>query len=429
MRILDFVDGFESNTQPTITGVAASSISVTPAGSIASANVQTALEELDSEKVAKVATSTDHAIPRFDGTSGVQQNSGVTIDDSNNVIIPGNLTVQGTTTTIDAENLEVEDHNITINKNGNDASAEGAGLTIERTSTDGSIVFDSTKTSKFKIGLAGSEVEVADISSAQTLTNKTIDDSNNTLTVRSSSVDSESATNGYVLTADGSGGTSWLAQASSPALPTIQKFTSGSGTYTTPANVRYLRVRMVGGGSGSSGSGTAGAGNGGAGGNTTFGSSLLVANGGASAVYGANNGPAGGSASLGTGPIGFAIQGGYGQAAMNGTVAGNQINATGPAGGSSFFGGAGSGGKGAVAGTSPVANSGSGAGAPGCNSVAANVTGTSGAAGGYVDAIIHSPSASYAYAVGAAGTAGTIGTNGVAGTAGAAGIIIVEEYY
>ena len=30
--------------------------------------------------------------------------------------------------------------------------------------------------------------------------------------------------------------------------PTVQKFTSGTGTYTTPANVKYIRVRMVGGG-------------------------------------------------------------------------------------------------------------------------------------------------------------------------------------
>jgi hypothetical protein len=30
--------------------------------------------------------------------------------------------------------------------------------------------------------------------------------------------------------------------------PTQQVFTSGSGTYTTPSGVRYIRVRMVGGG-------------------------------------------------------------------------------------------------------------------------------------------------------------------------------------
>jgi hypothetical protein len=52
-----------------------------------------------------------------------------------------------------------------------------------------------------------------------------------------------------------------------------------------------------------------------------------------------------------------------------------------------------------------------------------------GAAGGYVDALISSPSATYAYAVGAAGTAGAAGTSGKAGGDGAAGIIIVTAYF
>ena len=41
--------------------------------------------------------------------------------------------------------------------------------------------------------------------------------------------------------------------------PTVQKFTSGSGTYTLPSSPRaplYIRVRMVGGGAGGSGSAT-----------------------------------------------------------------------------------------------------------------------------------------------------------------------------
>ena len=49
------------------------------------------------------SSSTDNAIVRWDGTGGASiQNSGVTIDDSNNVIIAGNLTVSGTTSTINS---------------------------------------------------------------------------------------------------------------------------------------------------------------------------------------------------------------------------------------------------------------------------------------------------------------------------------------
>jgi hypothetical protein len=45
--------------------------------------------------------------------------------------------------------------------------------------------------------------------------------------------------------------------------------------------------------------------------------------------------------------------------------------------------------------------------------------------------LIASPSASYAYAVGAGGSAGTAGTgsNATAGGAGGSGVIIIQEFY
>lgn len=49
MRILDFFDGFESNTEPTSDGFAASNVSVTPAGNLSSTNAQDALEELQGD--------------------------------------------------------------------------------------------------------------------------------------------------------------------------------------------------------------------------------------------------------------------------------------------------------------------------------------------------------------------------------------------
>lgn len=126
--------------------------------------------------------TTDNAVVRWDGTDGLTiQNSSVTIDDLGNVIIPGNLTVQGTETILNTATLDVEDTNISVNVNGNDASSEGAGLTVERTGTNGSFIYEDALTSKFKLGALGSEVEVADVSSTQTLTNKTIDADNNTI--------------------------------------------------------------------------------------------------------------------------------------------------------------------------------------------------------------------------------------------------------
>ena len=52
---------------------------------------------------------------------------------SNNLVIGGNLTVQGTTTTVDTDNLNVKDKNITLNySTGNSSSsANGSGITIQ----------------------------------------------------------------------------------------------------------------------------------------------------------------------------------------------------------------------------------------------------------------------------------------------------------
>lgn len=215
------------------------------------------------------------------------------------------------------------------------------------------------------------------------------------------------------------------ATAKSPASPTIQRFTSGSGTYTTPINVKYIKVKMVGGGGGAAGTGTAGQVAGGAGGTTTFGTSLLTANGGAGGLNTApNNGGAGGAVTINSPAVSLvAIIGGAGQSASG--VLGSNI--MGPNGAASFFGGAGAGETGSRVGGSAAANSGSGGGGSGSNGTV--ISGPAGGAGGYLEAIINSPSATYSYAVGAGGTGGAAGTSGAAGGAGGSGVIIVEEYY
>lgn len=244
--------------------------------------------------------------------------------------------------------------------------------------------------------------------------------------------------NGFI-TVENTGSTWDVIAISTFVAPTVQKFTSSTGTYTTPTSPapRYIRVRMVGGGGGGGGSGvntdtgTAG----GTGGNTTFGTSLLVANGGVGSPATNNGvrGGAGGTASLGSGPIGLAIGGSCGGAG-GGNASLSPSAAGGGNGGVSPFGGAGGGGYGtstqAYLGIAAQANSGSGGGggsAPYNTSGA--VPGAGGGSGGFVDAIIASPSATYAYAVGAAGAGGTAVSLGVAGGAGGSGLIIVEEFY
>ena len=223
-----------------------------------------------------------------------------------------------------------------------------------------------------------------------------------------------------------SAGAGALPTFSSFVAPTIQKFTSGSGTYTTPANVLYLRVRAIGGG-GAGGGGGASGGIGGNGGSTTFGTSLLNAGGGTGGSNNINNGGAGGSSSLGSGPLGTALTGGMG---FSGASASSTTIAAGGGGGSSVFGGAGSNGGSTNigAGAAGATNTGGGGGGGGA-STPNGFPGCGGGAGGFIDAIISSPSATYSYAVGAAGAGGTAGTNGFAGGAGGSGYIEVTEYY
>jgi hypothetical protein len=89
---------------------------------------------------------------------------------TDDVTINGDLTVLGNTTTLSTADLEVEDQNITVNKGGDDASSEGAGITVERTGTDGSIAYENALASKFKVGDLGAESEIITAAFAQILT-------------------------------------------------------------------------------------------------------------------------------------------------------------------------------------------------------------------------------------------------------------------
>ncbi len=204
--------------------------------------------------------------------------------------------------------------------------------------------------------------------------------------------------------------------------PTVQKFTSGSGTYTTPANVSFIEVIMVGGGGGgASGDSTFNSGhNGNAGNNTTFGTSLLTANGGSGGTQNAS--PASGGSATG-GDIN--ITGGAGGGATSVTAPGGGGGSGGSGGSSALGGGAngtGSGQSGEAAGLNS-GGGGSGGGAPGSNTIG----GGGGGAGGYLTKIIAAPSVTYSYSVGSGGTGNTSGST--SGGNGAAGIIEVKEYY
>lgn len=203
--------------------------------------------------------------------------------------------------------------------------------------------------------------------------------------------------------------------------PTFKRILSGTGVYETPANVKYLKIEMVGGGAGGSGAGTSSQNNGGSGGQTTFGNNLLIAGGGAGQTSGGSvtvNSPAVTINSYVGTSGGFFNYGGAGW-----------LYASGGTGGQSPFGGAGEN-AGFSLGIAATANTGSGGSGGGSNNLANVYGGLGGASGGYIYAMIANPSATYNYSIGAGGSGGAgFGANQFAGGAGGSGIIIIEECY
>lgn len=213
-----------------------------------------------------------------------------------------------------------------------------------------------------------------------------------------------------------------LAIAKTPTQPTVQKFTSGSGTYTpTSANVRRVRVRMIGGGGGggarTTNSGVAGSA-------STFQAGAWTAAGGAAGTVAGAGGAGGGGGADGSGTLIVRILG------QDGGVSTVQTDATGDSqaifvggtGGCSAFGGGGA----QAATTGGTARTNSGGGGAGGNSLVATKGGGGGGAGEYVEFWITSPAAA-TYVVGAGGAGGAAGGSG--GGAGATGILICEEFY
>jgi hypothetical protein len=95
----------------------------------------------------------------------------------NDVIVSGNLTVSGTTTTINSTTLEVADKNILVNNGGTNATAEGSGLDVEGTGNAvvGSLKYEAALASRWKVGANGTEKQIVTVSDTQVITEKDID--------------------------------------------------------------------------------------------------------------------------------------------------------------------------------------------------------------------------------------------------------------
>jgi len=216
----------------------------------------------------------------------------------------------------------------------------------------------------------------------------------------------------------------------SNSVPQVTTYTSGSGTYTTPTNAKYLYIKMVGGGGGGNCSDSAGGPAAGAtGGTTTFGTSLLTCNGGGGGAYNGTN--AGGTATINSPAVGLGVTGGQGAPPGIGNPVGfNTGFMVGGAGASTPFGGQGRGSWAGNAKGDAAANTGAGGGGAGGNVTNGSVIPGSGAGGGgYIEAYITSPSSSYSYAVGAGGAGAAAGTNGYPGGNGGSGVIVITAFF
>ena len=201
------------------------------------------------------------------------------------------------------------------------------------------------------------------------------------------------------------------------AVPTRQVLTSGT-TYTTPANVRQLKIRMVGGGGGGGGASTSTVVAGSDGTASSF-NSINAAGG-----KGALGGAPGYSATAGTGTASYRS---IGNAGHPGVGNGGVVTVFSGIGGGSVFGAATApAGGGTIAGVNAQANTGAGGSGGSNGGGATGNAGGGGQAGEYVEIIINSPSATYTYTIGASGAGGS-STN--SGGAGGSGVIIVDEIY
>lgn len=86
--------------------IPASGVVTTPTGTIAATDVQGAIAELAAEKIDGPTSATNNALARYDGTSGkLTKDSGVTVDNSGNMEIPGDTVIQGVSFSVDQLSL------------------------------------------------------------------------------------------------------------------------------------------------------------------------------------------------------------------------------------------------------------------------------------------------------------------------------------
>ncbi len=177
----------------------------------------------------------------------------VVLDVKGSQSIAGDLVVAGNISalTFDTQNVtntNVKDLTITLNDGGTDAAAVGGGINIEGTggAVIGAIRFISSG-SRFTIGNGTTQSEIVDLSSTQTLTNKTIGvgQLTGTLGVANGGTGKASITSGALLVGAGTSAPTELVGTTTGQVPTWNNTTSTWGLSIPAGSTAYFRETVV----------------------------------------------------------------------------------------------------------------------------------------------------------------------------------------
>ena len=163
------------------------------------------------------------------GNIGIPANTGLVklepsaVTFATGVVIEGDLTVNGTTVTVNTETVTIDDNILVLNNNATGSATEDAGIEVERGSDNNVRIFWDEDNNYWSIlDDDAVEYELATVSGVQTLRNKTISGSFNTIT----NIGNASLTNSTIGVTAGAG----LTGGGSPALGGSTTLNVGAGS-------------------------------------------------------------------------------------------------------------------------------------------------------------------------------------------------------
>jgi hypothetical protein len=167
----------------------------------------------------------------------------------NDVTVSGNLTVSGTTTTVNTETINLADNIITLNSNEAGAPSQNAGIEVER-GTSTNVAFQWNETNDvWEYTVDGTNyIPVVGTTATQTLTNKTISGSSNTLSnIANSSLTNSKVTIGSTDVSLGATVTTFAGLTSVTSTSFVGALTGNADTATSAGKWTTARTITLGG--------------------------------------------------------------------------------------------------------------------------------------------------------------------------------------